>query len=150
MRALLQRVVSASVSVAGVEISHIERGLLVLLGVVPRDDVNAARKLAHKTVELRVFPDDAKPMNRSVEEVGGEVLVVSQFTLAADTRRGRRPSFTGAAPPAQARELVEAYARAIEERLGHVATGEFGADMQVALVNDGPVTILLDTAPPVS
>ena len=145
MRALLQRVASASVSVSGVEISRIDRGLLVLLGVVPTDDQRIAEQLAGKTVELRIFPDDAKPMNRSIEEVGGEVLVVSQFTLAADTRRGRRPSFTGAAPPDQARELVETYARAIEDRLGHVATGEFGADMQVALVNDGPVTILLDT-----
>jgi D-tyrosyl-tRNA(Tyr) deacylase len=116
------------------------------LGVVPADDERIAEQLAEKTVELRIFPDAARPMNRSVKDVGGEVLVVSQFTLAADTRRGRRPSFAGAAPAEQARELYECYARAIEERLGHVATGKFGADMQVALVNDGPVTILLDTA----
>jgi D-tyrosyl-tRNA(Tyr) deacylase len=145
MRALLQRVSSASVSVADDEIGSIGCGLLVLLGVVPADDEHIARRLAEKTVELRIFPGVAKPMNRSVEDVGGEVLVVPQFTLAADTRRGRRPSFTGAAPPEQARELYETYARAIEQRLGHVAMGEFGADLQVALVNDGPVTILLDT-----
>lgn len=144
MRALLQRVASASVSVAGEEVGRIGSGLLVLLGVVPQDDAGVAALLADKTLGLRIFPDEKKPMNRSVEDVGGEVLVVSQFTLAADTTRGRRPSFTRAAPPDQARELYETYARTIEARLGKVATGRFGADMQVALVNDGPVTILLD------
>ena len=143
MKALLQRVSEAAVSVDGEEIARIGSGLLVLLGVVPDDDEATADGLADKTLNMRIFPDAAKPMNRSVVDVGGEILVVSQFTLAADTRRGRRPSFTGAAPPEQAEALYERYAEALRASVP-VETGSFGADMQVSLVNDGPVTILLE------
>jgi len=144
VKALLQRVARARVSVAGAEIAAIGPGLLVLLGVAPGDTAVDVVRLAAKTLALRIFPDDAKPMNRSVVDVAGEVLVVSQFTLTADMRRGNRPSFTAAAPPEQAERLYRQYADEIRQRLGRVATGRFGADMQVELVNDGPVTFLLD------
>ncbi len=144
MRALLQRVTDASVTVAGERIASIGKGLLVLVGVFPDDTAADATKLADKCVDLRIFADESKPMNRSVVDVGGEVLVVSQFTLAADTRNGRRPSFDSAAPPDQARALYEMFVERIRQRLGRVATGIFGADMKVALVNDGPVTFLLE------
>lgn len=143
MHALLQRVTQASVVVDAVPIASIEAGLLVFVGVFPSDSKEIAEKLADRTVDLRIFADDAKPMNRSVVDVGGAVLVVSQFTLAADTSNGRRPSFTSAAPPDQARVLYEAFVERIRQRVGRVETGHFGADMQVALVNDGPVTFLL-------
>ena len=144
MQALLQRVTEASVAVDGARIAAIGEGLLVFLGVFPQDTREIAHKLADRALDIRIFADDSKPMNRSVVDVGGEVLVVSQFTLAADTRRGRRPSFDSAAPPDQARVLYEAFVDRIRERLGKVATGRFGADMQVALINDGPVTFLLN------
>lgn len=143
MHALLQRVTQASVVVDAVRIASIEAGLLVFVGVFPSDSKETAEKLADRTVDLRIFADEAKPMNRSVIDVGGAVLVVSQFTLAADTSNGRRPSFTSAAPPDQARVLYEAFVERIRQRIGRVETGRFGADMQVALVNDGPVTFLL-------
>ena len=143
MKALLQRVAEASVRVGGEEISRIGPGLLVLLGVVPDDDESTAATLAGKTLGLRIFADAVKPMNRSVVDVGGEILVVSQFTLAADTSRGRRPSFTGAAPPELAEALYERYVDALGTS-APVKTGAFGQDMQVSLVNDGPVTILLE------
>ena len=143
MRALLQRVTRARVLVEHVEIANIGTGLLVLLGVAQGDSEADADRLAAKTLALRIFPDAAKPMNRSVVDVGGELLVVSQFTLTADTRRGNRPSFTTAAEPALAEALYEHYVARIRERLGQVATGRFAADMQVELVNDGPVTFLL-------
>jgi D-aminoacyl-tRNA deacylase len=143
MRALLQRVSEASVSVDGQYIARIGRGLLVFVGVFPEDAQADAQKLADRSVDLRIFPDAAKPMNRSVVDVGGEVLVVSQFTLAADTRSGRRPSFDSAAPPELANRLYETFVARVRERIGRVETGRFGADMQVALVNDGPVTFLL-------
>ena len=124
--------------------ARIDRGLLVLLGVF-RDDTEAqAERLAAKTLALRVFADASKPMNRSVMDVGGSVLVVSQFTLAADTSRGNRPSFGHAAEPERARALYERYVALMKQRWPHVATGVFGADMRVSLVNDGPVTILLE------
>ena len=143
LHALLQRVTQASVVVDAVRIASIEAGLLVFVGVFPSDSKEIAEKLADRTVDLRIFADEAKPMNRSVIDVGGAVLVVSQFTLAADTSNGRRPSFTSAAPPDQARVLYEAFVERIRQRVGRVETGRFGADMQVALVNDGPVTFLL-------
>ena len=143
MKALLQRVTSAAVAVDGQRISAIDAGLLVLLGVVQGDTLEQAQALAAKTVGLRIFADADKPMNRSVVDVSGEILVVSQFTLAADVSRGMRPSFGAAAPPDLAEPLYEAYVAALA---GHVrvATGRFGADMKVSLENDGPVTILLE------
>jgi len=119
-------------------------GLCVLVGVTHADDLVACRKLAEKVWHLRVFPDDAGVMNRSVGEVGGEVLVVSQFTLYADTRRGRRPSYVDAARPGAAEPLVEAVCGELRRLGATVATGRFGADMAVELTNDGPVTILVE------
>ena len=146
MRALLQRVSEASVSVAGREIASIGHGLVVFVAVFHEDDEAAARRLAERTLAARVFPDGIKAMYRSVLDIGGSVLAVSQFTLAADTRRGNRPSFGPAAEPARAQELYDRFVEALREDCADVATGEFGADMQVSLVNDGPVTILLDVA----
>lgn len=148
MRALLQRVSRAEVRVAGEPVGRIGPGLLVLLGVGPADDRAIAADLARRIAELRIFPDEAGRTNRSLLEVGGEALVVSQFTLFADTRRGRRPGFTGAAPPAQAEELYEAFCAALAERGVRVERGRFGAEMEVELVNAGPFTIWLDTAEP--
>lgn len=144
MRALLQRVSQASVSVAEREIARIDHGLLVFVAVFHDDNEAAARRLAERTLAARVFPDGDKAMNRSVLDIGGAVLAVSQFTLAADTRRGNRPSFGPAAPPTRAQELYNRYVEALREGCLDVAAGEFGANMQVSLVNDGPVTILLD------
>ena len=144
MRALLQRVTEASVTVDGARIASIGPGLLIFAGVFPNDRADDAVKLADRCVDLRIFADAAKPMNRSVVDVGGDVMVVSQFTLAASTASGRRPSFDSAAPPQQANALYEVFVARIGERVGRVATGRFGADMQVALVNDGPVTFLLN------
>lgn len=146
MDALLQRVTQASVDVGGTRIAAIASGLLVFVGVFPQDSAEVAQSLADRTLDLRIFADAAKPMNRSVVDVGGEVLVVSQFTLAANTRKGRRPSFDSAAPPEQARSLYEVFVERVRFRLGAVATGRFGADMQVALINDGPVTFLLSSS----
>ncbi|MCC5887559.1 MAG: D-tyrosyl-tRNA(Tyr) deacylase [Gammaproteobacteria bacterium] len=144
MRALLQRVSSARVEVTGEVVGSIERGLLVLLGVAVDDNLDDADRLARRTLDLRIFPDDAKPMNRSLMDVAGELLVVSQFTLCADTRRGRRPGFSTAAPPERAEALYERYVKICREAGVTTATGRFGADMQVHLVNDGPVTFLLE------
>lgn len=144
MRALLQRVTRASVTVSGEEIAAIGPGLLVFVGV-QRDDAEAqARRLAERTVAARVFADEQRAMNRSVRDVGGAVLAVSQFTLAADTRRGNRPGFATAAVPDIALPLYECYVYAVADSGVPVRTGRFGADMQVALVNDGPVTFLLE------
>ena len=144
MHALLQRVSEASVTIEGRRVAEIGAGLLIFVGVVPEDSAVIAAKLADRSLDLRIFADASKPMNRSVVDVAGEVLVVSQFTLAADTRRGRRPSFDSVAAPDQARTLYEVFVERVRQRLGVVATGEFGADMKVALVNDGPVTFLLN------
>ena len=144
MRALLQRVSEASVSVAGEQIASIGQGLLVLLGVYPDDTEAEIRWLVDKILGLRIFADDEKPMNRSVVDVGGSVLVVSQFTLAADTSRGKRPGFSTAAPPEIAEPLYQKFLAEIRGRHQPVAAGLFGADMKVALVNDGPVTFLLE------
>jgi len=144
MRVLLQRVSRASVAVDGVERGAVGRGFLALVGVAHGDDVAAAHKLAAKTARLRVFADDAGLMNLALGDVGGAVLAVSQFTLYADTRRGNRPSFTGAAPPEQGEAVYEAYVAALSAEGVPVETGVFGAHMQVELLNDGPVTILLE------
>ena len=141
---MLQRVRRASVVVEDAQIAAIEHGLLVLLGVHREDDEALAVRLAQRTLAARIFADEHKPMNRSVLDVGGSVLAVSQFTLAADTKRGNRPGFGTAAPPEVARPLYERYVAALRNGCPHVATGEFGANMQVSLVNDGPVTILLE------
>ena len=147
MRALLQRVSRAEVRVGDEVAGRIGSGLLVLVGVAPEDDEVTALELARKVVELRIFSDDVGRTNRSLPEVDGEALVVSQFTLFADTRRGRRPGFTGAARPEHAERLYLEFARAVEALLGRpVPTGRFGAEMAVELVNDGPFTIWLDTA----
>jgi len=145
MRAVVQRVSSASVTVDHRIVGQIGRGLLALVGVERDDGVADVEYIAGKISDLRVFEDAEHHMNRSVHDVGGAVLVVSQFTLAADCRKGRRPSFDAAAPPQIARPLYEQVVREIEARGLSVATGEFQAMMQVALVNDGPVTVLLDS-----
>jgi len=142
---VLQRVSSAEVKVDGSVVGSIGRGLLVLVGAGRDDDAADADRLAERIVHLRVFADDAGKMNLSVSDVGGAVLVVSQFTLYADTTRGRRPSFTAAAPLEPAEALVDRLAAAIARSGIPVQTGRFGAHMEVALVNDGPVTIVVDT-----
>jgi D-aminoacyl-tRNA deacylase len=145
MRLLLQRVTRAEVRVDGMEVGAIGQGLLVLVGVGPSDSEAIARTLADKVVDLRIFRDEAGLTNRSLIDVGGELLAVSQFTLFADTRKGRRPSFIGAAPPDLAESLYGAFADAVEARGVTVARGTFGAEMQVELVNDGPMTVWLDS-----
>ncbi|NWF78680.1 MAG: D-tyrosyl-tRNA(Tyr) deacylase [Chloroflexi bacterium] len=145
MRAVLQRVSAASVEVAGQIVGQIGPGLLILLGVGHSDTADDARFLADKTAGLRIFADGDGKFNRSLLDTGGGALVVSQFTLFADARKGRRPSFTAAAPPVQAEHLVAAYCAALRARGVSVETGVFGAMMQVALVNEGPVTIILDS-----
>ena len=144
MRCVVQRVASASVTVEGRVVGEIGTGLLALVGVGHGDGEADVEALAGKLLGLRIFPDEAGLMNRSVVDAGGGVLVVSQFTLFGDVRRGRRPSFTGAAPPEVAAPLVDALAARIAAAGVPVATGEFGAMMSVALVNEGPVTILVE------
>lgn len=146
MRALIQRVTEASVRIEGRVVGQIGAGLLILLGVGPGDDLETAVFMADKTAHLRIFTDEAGKFNHSLHKVGGAALVVSQFTLYGDLRRGRRPGFSAAAPPEVAAPLVEAYAEALRSMGITVASGVFGAMMQVALVNDGPVTIMLDSA----
>ena len=144
MHALLQRVVEAS-SFRRLGTCRVDwTGLLIFVGVFPADTPAIAERLADRALDLRIFPDSVKPMNRSVIDIVGEVLVVSQFTLAADTTRGRRPSFDSAAPPEQAERLYLDFVQRVRARVGRVETGRFGADMKVSLVNDGPVTFLLD------
>jgi len=145
VRALVQRVTEARVRVDGEVIGEIGRGLCILVGVTHDDDAAVAAKLAEKVRQLRVFDDDTGTMNVSLAATGGAALVVSQFTLYGDTRRGRRPSWSGAAPPAQAAPLVDAFAAALAATGTPVAIGRFGADMAVELVNDGPVTLLVES-----
>jgi D-tyrosyl-tRNA(Tyr) deacylase len=145
MRACIQRVAEASVTVDGRTVGEISRGLAVLLGVGHDDTHSDAEYLAKKTVELRIFNDQAGKMNRSLQDVEGEMLIVSQFTLMGDCRKGRRPSFVDAAEPQRARDLYERFVERVESIGVRTATGEFQAMMQVAIVNDGPVTILLDS-----
>jgi D-tyrosyl-tRNA(Tyr) deacylase len=145
VRALLQRTTGAAVQVDGKVVAEIGLGLLILVGVGPSDTEASADDLARKTAELRIFRDDDGRTNRSLLDVGGAALVVSQFTLFADTRRGRRPGFTGAAPPEAAERLYLRFAESLRALGVSVATGRFGAEMTVTLVNDGPFTIWLDT-----
>jgi len=145
VRALVQRVSGARVRVDGHVVGAIDAGLLVFVGVTHGDDAATAGRLAEKVWHLRVFADDEGTMNRSLAETSGAALVVSQFTLYADTRRGRRPGWGAAAPAEVAEPLVAAFGDALTELGATVATGRFGADMAVELVNDGPVTLLLET-----
>jgi len=144
MRALLQRVSEASVTVDGEIVGAIDAGLLVFLGVYPNDSEAELEWMADKILGLRIFADDERAMNRSVVDVGGGVLVVSQFTLAADVSRGKRPGFSTAAAPEIAEPLYLRFLEILRARHEPIAAGVFGADMQVALVNDGPVTFLLE------
>jgi D-tyrosyl-tRNA(Tyr) deacylase len=145
MRVVLQRVKEAHVDVAGATVGSISTGLLILVGVTSTDTRQDADYLANKIIYLRIFPDDEHRMNRSILEVGGSLLVVSQFTLYGDCRKGRRPSFDQAAPPEQARQLYEYFIERLSSRNIIVQTGVFQAEMQVHLVNDGPVTFVLDS-----
>jgi D-tyrosyl-tRNA(Tyr) deacylase len=145
MKGLLQRVRGARVDVAGETVGAIDQGLLVLVGVEPQDTRASADKLLHKLLNYRVFSDADGKMNLSLSDVKGGLLLVSQFTLAADTRSGMRPSFSKAAPPALGAELFDYLLEKAKTSHGQVAAGQFGADMQVHLVNDGPVTFLLET-----
>lgn len=146
MRIVLQRVKSASVSIEGTVVGEIEQGFLLLVGVRPDDTRDDASYLARKIAGMRIFSDENGKMNLSIDQVGGKILSVSQFTLFADTKKGNRPSFTGAASPEAANKLYEEFNEILRTEYGLIIeTGEFGADMQVSLVNDGPVTILLDT-----
>jgi len=146
MRAVVQRVASASVTIGGQLKSRIGIGLLVLLGIEDPDTPEDIEWLCGKLVRLRVFPDDAGVMNRSVLEAGGEILVVSQFTLFASTRKGNRPSYIRAARPEVAIPIYHATLEKLRQELGRpISSGEFGGDMKVGLVNDGPVTLLIDT-----
>ena len=145
MRALLQRTTGARVRVDGTVIGEIGTGLVVFLGIAPADDEAVTDALARRIVELRLFEDDEGRTNRSLADVGGAVLLVSQFTLFADTRRGRRPGFTGAAPAELAERLYDRMAETLRALGTTVATGRFGAEMAVELVNDGPFTLWLDT-----
>ena len=144
MRAVVTRVKSASVEIEGKVNGAIEQGFLVLLGVGPEDNAESAKKLAEKIYHVRVFSDDAGKMNLNLAQVGGSMLVISQFTLYADLKK-RRPGFSHAAPPAMANELYEVFMQALRDLGVTVEHGEFGADMQVESVNDGPVTLCFDT-----
>ena len=145
MRALIQRVTSGSVTVEGVVRGQIGKGLVVLLGVTHTDDAKAAEYIASKCAELRIFEDDQGKLNLSVEDIKGEILLVSQFTLYGSTRKGRRPSFDAAAPGSVAEPLYEEVARLLRARGLPVATGVFGALMQVEIHNDGPVTFMVES-----
>ncbi|GAB1489540.1 D-aminoacyl-tRNA deacylase [Opitutaceae bacterium] len=146
MRAVIQRAARASVTIEGRVAGAIDRGLMVLVAVAEGDTADDGEWLAAKLAALRIFPDEEGRMNRSVVDIGGGILVVSQFTLFASTRKGTRPSFNGAAAPAVAIPLYEQFLTQVEAALGKpVARGEFGASMQVELVNDGPVTLIIDT-----
>lgn len=144
MRLLVQRVKAAKVDVAGAEIGKIGMGLCLLLGVAKSDTEESADTLAAKIADLRIFEDESGKLNRSIAETGGEVLVVSEFTLYGDCSKGRRPSFSQAAPPEEARRLYEHFVAKLKERGLRVATGKFQTKMEVTIVNDGPVTFILD------
>ena len=146
MRVVIQRVSEARVKIDGAVVGEIARGLLVLLGIATGDTAEDGDWLAQKIAKLRIFPDDAGHMNLSVQDIGGGILVISQFTLIASTRKGTRPSFNDAAKPDLARPLYETFLTQISAALARpVARGEFGADMKVSLVNDGPVTLIIDS-----
>jgi len=146
VRLVLQRVSRAAVRVAGETIAQINTGFLILVGIGAGDASVDLHRIARKVVELRVFEDEAGKMNLSLRDIGGEILAVSQFTLYADIRKGRRPSFTAAAPPEEAAPLFDAFVAALREEGIPVQTGRFGAKMEVELVNDGPVTIIHEVA----
>jgi len=148
MRLVVQRVKRASVDVAGERIAQVEAGLLLLVGIASGDVDVDLRKIAGKIVNLRIFEDEDGKMNRSLVDAGGRILAVSQFTLYGDTGKGRRPSFVGAAAPAVAEPLFDAFVDALRAEGVHVATGRFGAKMAVELINDGPVTLVIEVAPP--
>jgi len=143
MLGLVQRVNKASVEVDGQTVGAIDKGILLLLGIEKNDSEKSADKLLDKLLAYRIFSDEQGKMNRSVQQVNGGILVVSQFTLAADTRKGLRPSFSSAAPPQLAQQLYDYFVTCLRERHTDVATGIFAADMQVSLINDGPVTFML-------
>lgn len=145
MIALLQRVSHASVTIDGKQVSAIGRGLLVLLGIEKEDTREAGERLLRRLLDYRVFADEAGRMNRSLRDIDGELLLVSQFTLAADTRGGLRPGFSTAMPPADAEQLYDTLLTYVRQQHSRVAAGQFGADMKVALENDGPVTFMLRT-----
>lgn len=145
MRAVVQRVSQASVSVGGAVVGEIGTGLMILVCAMAGDPEGAPLRLARRIARLRIFSDESGKMNRSLLDTGGAALVISQFTLAADTTRGNRPGFSAAAPPEKGEALYLAFARALSDEGVEVATGRFGADMDVALVNQGPVTIWLDS-----
>jgi len=145
MRIVLQRVKSARVDVAGETVGSIGVGLVILLGVTQADNREDADYLADKVIQLRIFPDEARRMNRTLPEAGGSLLVVSQFTLYGDCRKGRRPSFDHAAPPEQARALYDFFIRRLKSSNIAVETGVFQAEMEIHLINDGPVTLILDS-----
>jgi len=145
MIALIQRVTEARVDIAGVAVASIGRGLLVLVGVRPTDDEPSALRLLDRTLKYRVFPDDADKMNLSLQQIAGDLLLVPQFTLAADTRHGLRPGFSTAAPPDQGKRLFTFLVETAKARHSPVASGVFGANMQVSLTNDGPVTLWLES-----
>ena len=148
MKGLIQRVSTASVSVNGARISQIEQGLLLFLGIEKIDSLESVNRLCQRVVSYRIFSDEAGRMNLSVLDAGGSLMVVPQFTLAADTRSGNRPGFSAAAAPEEARSLYLQFINQAQAMLGEarVAAGQFGTDMQVALVNDGPVTFMLETS----
>ncbi|MDL2233309.1 D-tyrosyl-tRNA(Tyr) deacylase [Ruminococcaceae bacterium OttesenSCG-928-L11] len=146
MRIVLQRVASAGVTIDGGETRSIGKGLLLLVGICPEDNEKTVAFMAEKSANLRIFTDENDAMNLSLLDVGGDAMVISNFTLYANSRKGRRPSFTEAAPPTHAEPLYRTFVEAMRQTgVQSVATGEFGADMQVSLVNDGPVTIILDS-----
>lgn len=145
MRAVVQRVSKASVTIAQQEVGKIDQGLVILLGIHEKDTQDDVDYLVKKIAQMRIFEDEQGKMNRSVEDVEGQILSVSQFTLFADTKKGNRPSFISAARPETAIPLYEAFNEGIRNRGVTVATGQFGADMAVSLINDGPVTIIIDS-----
>ena len=145
MKAVIQRVLSASVAVDGNEIGTINQGFLIFLGIEKDDGPEDLDYVLHKTVGLRIFKDEQNNMNLSIQDVAGEALVVSQFTLCADTRKGRRPSFINAAPPEIAESTYEKFCKKLQDESVPVQMGRFGAMMEVGLINDGPVTILFDS-----
>lgn len=146
MKAVIQRVSKASVTIEGVKVSEIKKGLLILLGIEPADDTTDIEWLSRKIANLRVFNDENDVMNKSLIDIDGDAIIVSQFTLHASTKKGNRPSYINAAKPAIAIPLYEAFISDFETQIGkNVGTGEFGADMKVELLNDGPVTIIIDS-----
>lgn len=147
MIALIQRVTNASVTVDGVTIASINRGILALVGVEKNDSPSQAKRLAERLMGYRIFPDSQGKMNLNVQQINGDLLLVPQFTLAADTEKGLRPSFSSAASPEQGKELFNQFVEYSRQLSQSVMTGEFGADMQVELCNDGPVTFWLNVAP---